>query len=66
MLGLWVVPRFTRSALKRKLIFSKGAGGQKGDFLGDFLAFSLGTRCAHGHAVRLHPLLRLRLRVSPR
>ena len=66
MLGLWVVPRFTRSALKRKLIFLKGAGGQKGDFLGDFLAFSLGTRCAHGHALRLHPLLRLRLRHSPR
>jgi hypothetical protein len=42
MLGLWVVPRFTRSALKRKLIFLKGAGGQKGDFLGDFLAFPVG------------------------
>jgi hypothetical protein len=45
MLGLWVVPRFTRSALKRKLIFLKGAGGQKGDFLADFLAFSLGLCC---------------------
>jgi len=42
MLGLWVVPRLTRSAGKRKLIFLKGAGGQKGNFPAVFLAFPVG------------------------
>ena len=39
MLGLGVVPRSTRSARDRKRLFFKGVGGQKGDFLGIFLAF---------------------------
>lgn len=48
MLGLRVVPRSTRSAPNRKRLFCKGVGGQKRNFLADFLAFPPWLCCPHG------------------
>jgi len=65
MLSVGVVPRSTRGPGKRKRLFLRGGGGAKREFPCRFFGFSLGLCCPHGHALRLHPLLRLRLRVAP-
>jgi hypothetical protein len=39
MLSVGVVPRSTRGPGKRKRLFLRGGGVQKGNFLADFLAF---------------------------
>ena len=45
MLGLGVVPRFTRRARDRKTLFFRGGGVQNPRFSADFLAFPMVT-CA--------------------